>query len=515
MLPRLSFPLSSIASAALFVLLLSGCSAQPDPSARKRDHLVRLIESEAKGVDPQAYSDLATVRITGDLFEGLTRLNAAGEAEAGLASGWTASPDGLRWTFTLRPNLHFSDGQPITATLFADLFQRLKDPATASPHVGLFEAIETVGAFDPSTVEIKLNHPLPALPALLAHPAMAALPLHRAGWANERPLVTSGPYQLRDWVLNDHMSLAANPAWHDGKPGTSLIEWRPVTDSLVALRQFEAGLADIVGEVPSTRLAKIRATLPGRLHVAPYAGAYYFAFNTRRPPFDDVQVRTALSLAVERNWLSGTLLATGVKPAWGIVPPGITGLDAYHPDWANWPRSRRLAQAARLLKTAGYGPGKPLSFEVRFNSDTDHRRVAVALAAMWKPLGVEVRLFNTEASLHFASLRRGDFALARSGWIGDIPVPENYLAVHDSKSGPANYSGFHDDEFETLLKKALTVPVPTARAAAMRKAEERLMHQSPILPLYFYVSKSLVSARVGGWHDNLANVHPSRTLRVN
>jgi oligopeptide transport system substrate-binding protein len=508
---RMKVAVRPLSYSALSGLLLFGCSHTPQDTASHKAQLVRLLDSDAKGLDPQAYSDLASIRIAGDLFEGLTRFGAMGEAEPGLAKHWAVSADGLTWLFFLNSGLHFSDGHPISPQLFEAQFLRLNDPKTASPHIGLFEAIESVHAKGNAAVEVKLRHPLPALPALLAHPAMAALPLHRQGWVMERPLRTSGPYQLTDWALNDHLSLTINPAWHDGRPPVPLVEWRPVADSLVALRQFESGLADTVGEVPSTRLKTIRASMPGRLHVAPYAGSYYFAFNTRRPPFDDVRVRTALSLTVEREWLSRTLLATGVAPAWGVVPPGLA---AYRPNWAGWTRARRLSEARRLLQAAGYNPKHPLSFEVRFNSDTDHRRIAVALAAGWKPLGVEARLLNSEASLHFASLKRADFELARSGWIGDIPVPENYLAVHDSKSGPTNYSGFHDRNFEDLLAHALTVPSAAARAAAMREAEQRLMQETPILPLYYYVSKSLVSARVSGWHDNLANIHPSRTLAL-
>ncbi len=494
--------------------LLSACSPLASRPHRDPDTLVRVIEADAKGLDPQAVSDLASVRLAAEAFEGLTRMNAAGQAEPGLAQSWSVVQGGLTWTFTLRPGLHFSDGTPIDAPLFVKLLSRLRDPATASPHLGLFEAIESLSADGPTTVRIRLAHPFPALPVLLAHPAMAALPLHRKDWVNDRPLLSSGAYQVTEWTLNDHLTMKANPAWHDGRPAILAVEWRPVSDSLVALRQFQAGQVDVLSELPSARLPELRKSSPGQIRLAPYGGAYYFAFNTRRPPFDDVRVRTALSLAVERDWMADRLIATGVQPAWGIIPPGTTGLAAFKPVWAGWSRPRRLAEAARLLKQAGFGPDHPLEFEIRYNSDVDHRRCAVALAAMWKPLGVRASLLNSEASLHFASLKRGDFALARSGWIGDLPVPENYLAVHDSKSGPINYSGFHDILFEKALSHALTVADPQLRASAMRAAEARLISQSPILPLYFYVSKSMVSPRVSGWQDNLANIHPSRTLAL-
>ncbi len=500
---------------AIFAFLcgLTGCGTL-SPSPRDPAILIRVAEDEAKGLDPQLISDLASMRIAADQFEGLTRFNADGLAEAGLASSWRVSADGLNWTFRLRPTITFSDGIPITASTFAEVFARLQAPATASPVRELFEAITSVNAVTPRDVLVTLRHPFPSLDELLAHPAVAALPLHRSGWASERPVVTSGAYQLTRWALSDHIRLSANPRWHGGAPAIGVIEWRPVTDTLAALRLYQAGAADILGEVPSARLPQIKAQYPTQIRIAPYRGSYYFAFNTRKAPFDDPRVRTALSLAVEREWVARKLIATGISPAWGVVPPETTGLSDYRPSWSAWPREKRLLVARRLLASAGYSPNCPLSFDIRFNSDIDHRRISVALAAFWKPLGVEARLLNSEASLHFASLRRADFELARSGWIGDLSVPENFLAVHKSNGGAINYSGFGDRNYDAALGRALMIPEARARAAAMRSAEMLLIDASPILPIYYYVSKSLVASRVGGWRDNAANMHPSRTLRI-
>lgn len=501
-------------------LMLWGCNgATTSDNAPGPDRIVRLADAEIRGLDPQVISDLAGTRVAADQFEGLTRFDGRGQAVAGLAQDWTVSGDGRIWTFRLRRDLRFSDGEPITARTFAAGWQRLNAPATASPHKALFAAIADVTAHGNDSVRVQLHQPVPGLPALLAHPALGALPLHRiaakgAGWTSERPLVTSGPYRLAEWRLNDHVRLTRNPHWHGGRAPIGTIIWRPVDDSLAGLRLFLAGGADTTSDFPESRALWLRQNRPDALRSGPYLGTYYYALNTARAPFDKADIRRALNMSVDREWLAARLSVLSPQPAYGVVPPDLLGGAAWRPAWAAWPLDKRRAAAKELLARHGYGPQRPLRFELRINSSAEHRRFAVALAGMWAEIGVEATILNAEASLHFASLSRGDYQMGRSGWIADWPAPENFLSVHVCGSEGGNYAGYCNPAFDKGLAQALAQPDPARRVAAMRQLDGQLMEDAPVIPLTFYVTRALVSPRLGGWHDNPGNVHPSVSLTL-
>jgi oligopeptide transport system substrate-binding protein len=351
----------------------------------------------------------------------------------------------------------------------------------------------------------------------LAHPAIAALPFHLIdtqgeAWTAIRPLVTSGPYRLTSWSLNQSIQLTNNPNWHAGKPATLKVKWQPMDNKQSGMRLMLSGAADISSDFPDNRFEWLRTNHPSLVHSNAFLATYYFAFNTRRPPFNDVRVRRALAMTVDRQWMAGKMLTSDNQPAWGLLPPGIASGRADTPEWTSWTMAQRDREARRLLSAAGYGPNRPLTFEIRFNNSSEHRRAAVVLATMWRQLGVRAHLLNSEASLHFDSLKRGDFALARSGWVADLPAPENFLAVHRSDAGPQNYSGYANPVFDNALNAATIEPDVALRSAKMRLAEGILLNDMPILPLYFYVTKAMVQPNVSGWHDNIANVHPSYTL---
>jgi oligopeptide transport system substrate-binding protein len=523
------------------VLSLSACSGEvggalngPLKGGRAADTLVRLGDAEIRTFDPHLFTELASSRVAADQFVGLTRFDGRGEVIPALADQWTVGANGLNWRFPVRAGLKFSDGAPITAAVIVGSIARMRDPKTASTHAAMAVNIVSVEE-EPSSngagaVVFTLAKPYPDLPGLLAHAAFAAVPLHRIaalgeGWTNERPLVTSGPYRATQWVLNSAITLERNPYWATimGAARIPRVIWKPSENNLSAMRAFLGGEADITGDFPPMRGEWLRAELnqhgaePAKIE--PYLGSYYFIFNTSKPPFNDARVRAALSMAFEREWLIDKVLLSGAPPAYGLLPPGlvqVAGKDApdFRPDWAGQSRPERLGKAAALLAEAGYSGSNPLTFELRFNSSPDHRRICAAAAAMWADLGVEARLFNTESALHFDALRRADFAMARSGWIADLAAPENFLENFISTAGDRNYSRYSNAKYDAAMVDAAGQADADTRARAMLKAEAMLMADAPILPIYYYVARSLVHPRVTGWQSNAMNVHPNMDLAL-
>ncbi|WOE74969.1 peptide ABC transporter substrate-binding protein [Alterisphingorhabdus coralli] len=502
----------------LLTLVLAGCASEKGADTSRKagsDTLVRLSDAEIRGLDPQKYSDLASLRVARDQFDGLTRYDGTGKAVAAIARGWTISEDGTLWRFTLRDDARFSDGTAITAPLFVALWDRLNADATASPHRELFRVIQGLETEDDTTVTITLAHPYPELPYLLAHPAMAALPMHEIDgkgddWTAMRPMVTSGAYRLTEWRLNDAAILQANTAWYEADPAIKTVIWKPMDDKLAGMRLVLGGAADIAHSYPDNRHDWLEENHSEYLRSGDYLGSYYFAFNTRKPPFENADVRRALSMVVNRDFLAQTLLPFGNRPACGVVPPAL--LEEALGDCTGNPDS--IGAATALLNQAGYDSDNPLRFAIRINSAREHSRVAVSLAAMWRELPVEPEILNSEATLHFASLRRSDFALARSGWIADLPTADNFLAVHRSNAGPSNYSGYANPAYDALLDRANASPSKTERAKLIAEADTMIAKDAPVLPLYFYRATALVSPRVKGWQDNSLNIHPSATLSL-
>lgn len=503
-------------------------------------------------LDAHRCSEVACGNILRDLYEGLVADDAQGRPIPGMAKSWESSTDGLRWRFTLRENLRWSNGEPLDAQQIVASFQRALTPATASPGAAWFEPIDGAAAIrrgeadpqtlgvhapDARTIEIELSRPAPLLSLLRLPPAMPVyLPgLAEHGSLHTRPgkLVSNGAYVLHDWTLQANLTLRANPYFRE-PPAIDTVRFHVTEDPSSELKRFSAGDLHISETVPPGRLASLRERFGDALRLSPYTGSFFLGFNLQRGPLAGeghcpaaisptsalsckskaAALREALSLAVDRRILVQHVTGMGEVAAYGLVPPGIGGYPPARLAWSEWSQAEREALARQRYAEAGHGPERPLQLELRYNTSTAHRRMALAVAAMWRQtLGVQTRLRNEEWKVFVQNRAQGVVTqVFRGGWIADYDDPMNFLSLFDSRSAQ-NWSGLRDAHFDQLLQQATAEPDAAQRSALLQQAEARLLATHAILPLYIYTSKHLVDPRLEGFEANLLDRHPSRWLR--
>lgn len=489
---------------------------------------------DVASLDPHKVSGDWENRVVGDMFEGLTTEDAGGRAIPGQAESWTVSDDGLTYTFTLRDDAMWSDGTPVTAGDFEFAFQRLQDPATAAKYAylqypivnaqaineGDIEDLSQLGAkaLDDRTFEITLGTPAPYLLTALTHYTAYPVPRHAVeahggDWVDMENIVVNGPYKPVEWIPGSHVKGVANDGYYDADAlQIDEVIYYTLEDNAAALRRYRAGEFDILTSFPKDQFGWLQENRPGEAHVAPFAGLYYYVMNSSKPPLDDVRVRQALSMSINREVIGAHVLGTGEQPAYSWVPPGMDNYgEPYEAAWKSTPYGERMAQAAALLAEAGYGSDNPLAVQLRYNTSDNHKRVAIAVAAMWRPLGIEVELYNTEVKVHYAELTEGVLEIARAGWLADYNDPENFLGL--LKGGVQfNYGRWQNDDYDALLDQAAQTRDLEARAGLLRQAEQIAIDDSAAAPIYYYMSENVVSPRISGFEDNAFDVHRTRWI---
>src|SRR5215475_3242607 len=280
------------------------------------------------------------------------------------------------------------------------------------------------------------------------------------------------------------------------------------------LKRYRAGEFDVLRDVPSNQLGWLRQNMAKELRIAPYSGIYYYAMNTTKPPFDDRRVRLALSMAINRELLVEKVTTAGELPAYGFVPDGTADYTPRRVAWRTMSQAEREAAAQKLMTEAGYGPNTPLRFQLAYNTLENHKRIAIAVAAMWKKINVSVELVNSEFKVHTSNMRIGNFQMGRAGWIADYNDAQSYLFLSQTSTKQQNYSRFSNPEYDALMDRASLTSDVRKRAALLEQAEAILLDELPVIPVYFYVSKHLVSTKIMGWHDNPLDIHYVRDLSL-
>jgi oligopeptide transport system substrate-binding protein len=522
-----------LANASL-ALALSACGGGKPDSKNNTALLLRGNGPDPDSLDPHRARSTEAMMVLRDVFECLTRLDAKAAPAPGAAEKWTVSDDGLVYTFTLRPNLRWSNGEPTVAEDFVAGLRRLVDPATASQYAQVVDVIRNapdivagkqpvsaLGAVAPDerTVVITLSTPAPYLPGLLAHPSTG--PLHRPSFeqhgdrfARAGTQVSNGAFVLEEWLQNSFIRAKRNTHyWNNAANQIDAVKYLQIGDENAELRAYRAGELHTTYVVPRGQYDWIKDNLAAELHVSPQLSVYYYGFNLDRKRFTP-KIRRALSMVIDRELLANSVLRVGELPAWGWVPPGVLGYTPQSFDYASQTPAERAAAARALLAEEGFTREKPLSFELRYNTGEVHNKVAVAVASMWKEaLGVDARLAAVEFKSLFADVERRDVDVYRLSWVGDYNDPYNFLQYLKSDFG-INLPHYARPEYDGLLAQAATHTDPVKRRELLEQAERLMLADHPLIPLYFYVNKHLVKPEVRGWYDNVMNVVYSQDLSL-
>ncbi|MSO97239.1 MAG: peptide ABC transporter substrate-binding protein [Rhodospirillaceae bacterium] len=508
--------IGAVASANAKVVFNRGSSAEPDT------------------LDPHKSSGNTASIVLADLMLGLMSSDAKGDVVLGAAESYTVSPDGLVYTFKLRPGLKWSDGTPLTADDYVYSFRRVQDPTTASRYAQWMWAIKNaeainrgqmpleslgVRAIDARTFEMTMTVPNPVILETLTSLTGYPVPRHvveKFGqeWTAPGNMVSNGAYVLKERVPQTRVTLEKNPLFYDAaNVQIDEVNFFPTENLGTALNRFRAGELDVALNFPAEQLEWLKTNMPKELHIAPNLGVYYFLFNNAKPPFNDLRARKALSMAVDREGMVDKLALNGAGPAYSLVPPVVTTYSVYKAKIASLPMTERMAEAKRLLAEAGFGPDNPLKFTLRYDTLEENRKMAIFIAAMWRPLGVAVELANSEFRDIQRRARTGDYEFMRFAYFSPFADASAYLNLYRSKDA-SNYTGFSNTDYDRFMSAANSTGDLAQRAAFMRQAEEVLMENYTIMPVYHYAGRRLVHQYVKGWVDNPRNQNLSRYLTI-
>jgi ABC-type oligopeptide transport system substrate-binding subunit len=522
-------------TAARFLpLLLTACAPAGDwfgkTTCERPETLVLNNSSEPQTLDPALMQGNIEGRVADALFEGLTGFHPQTlEPVPGVATDWQTHDGARRFTFRLRTNARWSDGTPLSAVDFRLSWLRLLDPATGSRYASFLFPIEGAEAFhggkttnresvgieapDVHTLVVRLREPTPYFPSLTAFYVTMPVPLHAiarhgAAWTRPEHFVGNGPFRLAAHRMHREIVVEKSPTyWGRERVRLARIVFLPIEDAGTALNLYRTGEIDLLFDYPLEMHGYLRSKKDRR--VAPGWGIYYYSLNTTRPPLDDVRVRRALSLAVDRTAIAGQLLGQGQLPAASFTPPVLP--------WYRPPAlARRDApEARRLLAAAGYPGGTnfpPLA--LLFNTSESHRHVAEVVRDQWRrELGITVSLENQEWKVYLDTTATLRHQVARKGWIGDFPDPLTFLGLFLPGDGN-NTTGWTDPRYTALVKTARDEAEPRARAAAFAAAERLLLEESPVIPLYVYAFNILVKPYVHGVFPNALDFHPLRDIHI-
>lgn len=487
--------------------------------------------TEPQDLDPHIVTGVPEHHILIALLEGLVMPDPKTlEPQPAVAEKWTISDDLLTYTFNLRKDAKWSNGDPLTAQDFVKSFQRMLTPSLAAEYsymlhvmknaeefnTGKIKDFSQVGAkaLDNHTLQIELKSPTPYFLSLLSHYSWFPVhlptlekhgPVYERGnrWTRPENYVGNGPFSMAEWKRNQVIVAKRNPHYWDAKTvRLNEIHFYAIESDDTEERAFRSGQMHVTQTVPLTKIEVYKKENPNLIRIDPDLGTYFYRFNTKKEPLGDKRVRRALAMAIDRESIVKNVTRGGQIAAFHFTPPNTAGYTAD----ARIPYD--IEGAKKLLAEAGYPDGKGLPpIEILFNTLEAHRTIAEAIQQMWtKNLNINAQLVNQEWKVYLDSQRQGNFQVSRAGWKGDYPDPNTFLDMWLT-GGANNQTGWSNPEYDRLIKEAGRTIDKEKRFDLFRRAEAILIDEMPMLPIYFYTRVYLINPSVKGWHPNILDFH--------
>ena len=492
----------------------------------KVQELVRGNGTEVASLDPHKTEGVPESHVIRDLLEGLVNQDADGNVIPGVAESWETK-DNKTFTFHLRKDAKWSNGDPVTADDFVYSFKRVVDPATASPYAWYLEITtmanaadiiagkkdkSTLGvkAIDDHTLQVSLEHAIPYFVMMMGHTTVK--PVHKATvekygdkWTKPENFVGNGAFVVSKWVVNERIEMVPNEKYWDNEHTVlTKVTFLPIEDQVAEMNRFLSGEIDMTYEVSNEHFRSLQKEHPEELQIKGNLCTYYYNFNTKKAPFDDVRVRKAVSYAIDRNIVTDALLGQGQKPAYFLTPEIISGFTPELPAYGKMTQKERNKEAMKLLKEAGYSKSNPLKFDLLYNTSENHKKIAVAISSMWKKtLGAEVTLENQEWKTYLETKNQGNFQAARAGWCGDYNEPSTFTSLMEGNNTSAGIH-YKSAAYDKLVKQSMEATSEKERTELYYKQEALLAKDMPLAPIYQYVLARLVNPHVGGYAANNA-----------
>ncbi|MBC8950700.1 ABC transporter substrate-binding protein [Xenorhabdus sp. TS4] len=490
----------------------------PGTQLAEKQEIVRNNGSFPASLDVHKVESNVELNIIHDFFDGLVYTDRKGHIEPRLAERWETN-DNQTWLFHLRKGAKWSDGSPITAHDVVFSWRRLLDPEMGSPYSSYLgtahvvnandillgkKKVEELGvkALDDFTLEVKLDKPVAYFLQMLTHPILVpvsekAVKRYGDKWTHPDVFVGSGAFKLSEWKVNENVIGVRNPHYWDNKNTViNKVTYLAITSEKSDLNRYLAGEIDMTMTIPLDSFASLKKTLGDQVHINSMLSTYYYVFNTQKPPFNDVRVRKALSLAIDRDVIANKVLGMGQLPAYDILPPNIGGITLTPPEYASWTQEQRVKKAKELLNEAGFNEKNPLKFNLLYNTRESHKKLAIAVTSMWKQnLGVQASLQNQEWKVMLDNMHQNKFDVVRYAWTADYNSPMSFLDTFLTGSSH-NIPQYANNDFDQTVIKA----GETDDVAYYQKAMDIFNNDIPVIPIYYYVSNRLAKPYVGGFY---------------